>query len=434
VRVLFRCLAALGAMIAWTGTALAEPVQVASETPHPGVTYTTWRDDALPADIYSIELDLTSNEIDLVATTEDQRGVTPSAFATAAAAAVVVNGDYFKPAGFVPAGAARGGAVSWSNARDDARSGFVRFHRGVNRIEVDLSPPAEVVEELPEAAEGTVGGRPMLVQGGAPVTQFDCDDQQAMPCDPAPRTAVAMSADKNRMWLIVVDGWQSGSIGMRAAELADFAQDVLGADEALMLDGGSASAMVLDGTLVSSPSDTVERPVANHIGVKVGVPVDGLILGHVFEKVIDGPRITGALVTLDDGRSKTYDGAAVWSFAVRPRWACVTATADTYHEAIQCRHVPADAERYASITMIPSDEYIDAGPDAPDGGPPADGGGEPGADAGTDSGGTGVCGCGQGGPGSGDPSTAFTAGLLVAALFVLRQRSRRRMVQGTRES
>ena len=270
VPVLFRCLAALGAMIAWTGTALAEPVEVASETPHPGVTYTTWRDDALPANIYSIELDLTSNEIDLVATAEDQRGVKPSAFAEAAGAAVVVNGDYFKPAGFVPAGAARGGAVSWSNAQDDARSGFVRFHRGVNRIEVDLSPPAEVVEELPDAADGTVGGRPMLMQGGSPVTQFDCDDQQAMPCDPAPRTAVAVSADKNRMWLIVVDGWQSGSIGMRAAELADFAQDQLGADEALMLDGGSASAMVLDGEVVSSPSDTVERPVANHIASQGG--------------------------------------------------------------------------------------------------------------------------------------------------------------------
>jgi hypothetical protein len=422
-------------MLAWASPVAAEPAEVASETPFPGVTYTTWRDDDLPADIYSVELDLTSNEIDLVATAdvEGQRGVTPTAFAAAVGAAVVVNGDYFKPAGFVPAGIARGGAVTWSTARDDARSGFVRFHRGVTRIEVDFSPPSEVVEELPDAEEGTVGGRPMLMQNGQLETTFDCEDGQAMPCDPAPRTAVAVSADRNTMWLVVVDGWQAGSIGMTAAELADFAQDQLGADDAMMLDGGSASAMWVDGALKSSPSDGVERPVANHIAVKTGVPVDGLLLGHVFEKVIDGPRITGALVTLDDGRSKTYDGAAVWSFATRPRWACVTATADGYHEDTQCRHVPADAEKYASITMIPSDEYIDGGPGEVDAGAVADAGTNPGADAGSDGGGTGVCGCGQAGPGTGGPGIAFTAGVFVAALLLLRQRSRQKAAQGTRD-
>lgn len=402
---------------------MAEPVEVASDTPFPGVTYTTWRDDDAPADLYTVELDLTSNEIDLLATTEDQRGKTPSAFAAEVGASVVVNGDYFRPAGFVPAGAARGGAVTWSSARDDARSGFVRFHRGVSRIEVSLSPPAEVVESLPDAEEGTVGGRPLLLRDGA-VQSFACDDLQAMPCDPAPRTAVALSEDRNTMWLVVVDGWQSGSTGMTAEQVAAFAQDQLGAADALMLDGGSASALWLNGSVVSSPSDGVERPVANHIAVRTGVPVDGLLLGHVFEKVIDGPRITGALVTLDDGRSKTYDGEAVWSFAVRPRWACVTATADGYHEATQCRHVPEDADKYASITMIPSDEYPDAGPGDIDAGPSApDAGTTPGADGGSDGGGTGVCGCGT--TGSGGPGALFTAGGFLAALFLLRQRSRR---------
>jgi len=409
-------------MIAWASPATAEPQEVASETPYPGITYTTWEDSDLPANIYSVEVDLQSNEVDLLATAEDQRGVTPSAFAATVGAAVVVNGDYFKPAGFVPAGIARGQSLTWSNAEDNDRSGFVRFHRGVTRIEAEISRPSEVVEELPEAEVGTVGGRPMLVQGGAVVTDFDCDDLQAMPCDPAPRTAVALSADRNTMWLVVVDGWQAGSIGMTAAQVADFADDQLGAGDALMLDGGSAAAMWVNGALVSAPSDTVERPVANHIAVKAGVPIDGLLLGHVFESEIDGPRIAGALVTLDDGRSKTYDGASVWSFAVRPRWACVTATAEGYHEATQCRQVPEDAEKYASITMIPNSEYIDGGPGGSDGGPSADAATNPGADAGTDGDGTGVCGCGQQVPGAGP--AAGSAGLFLAALFALRQRSR----------
>jgi len=407
----------LGAIVAWACPVMAEPQQTASETPYPGITYTTWSDEAVPAHLYVIELDLTSNEIDLLATAEDQKGQTPSAFGAAVAASVVVNGDYFRPRGYVPAGIARGASETWSIGQDDARSGFVRFHRGVTRIEVDLSPPSELVEDLPEETAGAVGGRPMLMQGGTVETDFDCEDLEAMPCDSAPRTAVALSADRNTMWLIVVDGWQSGSIGMTADEVAAFA-DQLGAADALMLDGGSASALWLTDQVVSSPSDGVERPVANHIAVHTGVPVNGLLLGHVFEKEIDGPRIAGALVTLDDGRSKTYDGSMVWQFEVRPRWACVTATADNYHEATQCRDVPGDgAEKYASITMIPNDEYIDAGPGGEDGGSGPDGGTEPAADGGPDGDGSGGCGCraGEGRPG-------WTAGVFLAVLVVLRQR------------
>lgn len=406
----------LGAIVAWGRPVMAAPEQTASETPYPGITYTTWSDDALPAHLYAIELDLTSNEIDLLATTEDQKGKTPSAFGAAVAAKVVVNGDYFQARGYVPAGIARGGSETWSIAHDDARSGFVRFHRGVNRIEVDLSPPSELVEELPEETAGAVGGRPMLMRSGALETDFDCEDLEASPCDPAPRTAVGLSADRNTMWLIVVDGWQSGSIGMTAAQVAAFAKQ-LGAADALMLDGGSASAMWLTDQVVSSPSDGVERPVANHIAVHTGVPLDGLLLGHVFEKEIDGPRIAGALVTLDDGRSKTYDGTAVWSFAVRPRWACATATADGYHEATQCREVTEDAEKYASITMIPNDEFIDAGPGGDDAGG-EDAGTSPGADGGTGGGGEGGCGCRQAAPGTG-----WTAGVFLAVVIAFRQRS-----------
>jgi MYXO-CTERM domain-containing protein len=412
----FRCLAVLWAIAAWARPVMAEPHEVASETPYPGVTYTTWTDDALPANLYSIELDLTSNEIDLVATAEDQKGVKPSAFAAAVGAKVVINGDYFKPAGFAPAGIARGSTETWSNAHDTDRSGFIRFHRGVTRIEADISPPDELVEELSEEVVGAVGGRPLLMRAGAVESSFDCEDLQAMPCDAAPRTAVALSGDRSTMWLVVVDGWQSGSIGMTASEVAAFAKQ-LGAADALMLDGGSASALWLTDAVVSKPSDGVERPVANHIAVKTGVPANGLLLGHVFEKEIDGPRIAGALVTLDDGFSKTYDGTNVWRFEVRPRWACVTATADGYHEATQCRHVPEDAEKYASITMIPSSEYIDAGPGGGDAG--ADAGTTPAADGGPDGDGKGGCGCRH----AGEPAPG--AGLFLAVLIVLRQRARR---------
>src|SRR6185503_11032651 len=117
--------------------------------------------------------------------------------------------------------------------------------------------------------EGAVSGRPLLVRSGVASAQFDCNDAVTLACQRAPRSAVGVDQAGNTMWLVVVDGWQSGSLGMTAAELATFLQ-ARGAYMAMALDGGSSSALVMDGVLASSPSDGVERSVANHIGVKYG--------------------------------------------------------------------------------------------------------------------------------------------------------------------
>lgn len=78
-----------------------------------------------------------------------------------------------------------------------------------------------------------------------------------------PRTAVGISADSSRIYLVVVDGRQESSVGMSLEELADFIVDV-GAYEALNLDGGGSTTLVIDGEVVNSPSDEEgERPVAN---------------------------------------------------------------------------------------------------------------------------------------------------------------------------
>ncbi|MBT8403057.1 MAG: phosphodiester glycosidase family protein, partial [Gemmatimonadetes bacterium] len=62
----------------------------------------------------------------------------------------------------------------------------------------------------------------------------------------------------------VVDGRQGDySTGMTLPELADLF-DALGATEALNLDGGGSSVMLLRGRRVSRPSDAEgERPVVN---------------------------------------------------------------------------------------------------------------------------------------------------------------------------
>jgi uncharacterized protein YigE (DUF2233 family) len=82
-----------------------------------------------------------------------------------------------------------------------------------------------------------------------------------------PRTAVGTTRD-GRLLLVVVDGRQGKySAGMTLAELTTL-MTRLGAENALNLDGGGSTAMVVNGRVVNRPSDPGgERPVANALGV-----------------------------------------------------------------------------------------------------------------------------------------------------------------------
>ncbi len=78
-----------------------------------------------------------------------------------------------------------------------------------------------------------------------------------------PRTAVGVRAD-GRILLVTVDGRQpEKSVGMTIAELTALLIE-LGAVEAINMDGGGSTTMVIDGKVVNSPSDlTGERPVGD---------------------------------------------------------------------------------------------------------------------------------------------------------------------------
>ena len=90
-----------------------------------------------------------------------------------------------------------------------------------------------------------------------------------------PRTAVGIANGGKRLFITVIDGRQSGySVGMSLRETATLMRD-MGAREAINLDGGGSSAMVLRSAkepgridIVNKPSDAVgERPVANALAV-----------------------------------------------------------------------------------------------------------------------------------------------------------------------
>lgn len=121
-----------------------------------------------------------------------------------------------------------------------------------------------------------VNGGPQLVRDGA-VWITQARDGFHQPANPSfdygwvlqrnPRTFAGTDA-QGRTLLVTVDGRQVGQLGLSIPETAAVARS-LGMVEAINLDGGGSTSMVIDGHLVNSPSDaTGERPVGDAIVIR----------------------------------------------------------------------------------------------------------------------------------------------------------------------
>ncbi len=125
------------------------------------------------------------------------------------------------------------------------------------------NPPNKIFHAL--------SGDRMLIQGGEIIPGLDDAEID-------PRTAIGTNRNGRYIYLVVVDGRQPFySKGATFAELADLLKD-LGAFNAMSLDGGGSSTMVIEGengepVILNSPIDSYipmrERPVANHLGVYI---------------------------------------------------------------------------------------------------------------------------------------------------------------------
>jgi hypothetical protein len=385
----------------------------------------------VPWTAHVIKLDLTNAEIGVYATPPDQAGETTSAFSKALKAQVAINGDSFAAAGYVPLGLAMGGSTPWTNTSDDSVTAVLHFQRLGERTSATIAPPEAITTfaNLPAGVEGVISGRPLLVRAGAATAQFDCTDPVAIPCERAPRTAVALAADGNTMWLVVVDGYATASLGMLDSELASFLV-ARGADKAIALDPGSSSTMVVDGTLASAPSDGVERTVANHLAVKWGSLATGTLVGFTCKDAVftcgDHPeqQLSGVKITLDDGRTQTTGTPAFYQFDnVTQRLACVTAKLSGYISVHQCAQMMGSGTTYNSIQMFKGTNPLDAGvTDAGTGDDDVDGGV---LSSGGDDAGNAETGPGRGGCCDAGGRSHLPAGMLVIVLvtwFLTRRR------------
>lgn len=192
-----------------------------------------------------------------------------------------VNGDFFTPEGRplgpeVSRGVARRGgrrpALAWRDGASPVVATVAVTDGAVSGIGWELPSPgpgAPGAEPDPAGEIDVVGGFPELLDGGARVGDLGVQARPGFAASRHPRTAAGYDADGERLWLIVVDGRQGAySTGMTLPEVTTLLEH-LGADEALNLDGGGSSVMVVGNRVLSRPSDPEgERPVVNALVVK----------------------------------------------------------------------------------------------------------------------------------------------------------------------
>ena len=120
-----------------------------------------------------------------------------------------------------------------------------------------------------------VGGWPRIVREGSSIAAASDSLEGTFPrfgTARHPRSAVGFSRDSTTLFLVAVDGRQATSVGMSLAELAQ-AMIELGAYDALNLDGGGSTALVVGDTVVNHPSDaTGERAVGDALIVTREAP------------------------------------------------------------------------------------------------------------------------------------------------------------------
>lgn len=238
-----------------------------------------------PQSIYVLRIDLTRPGIELEVTPGDRSGgrgflaQTTSEYLVRNRMSAAVNASFFDP------------FRSGTGAGDDyyPKSGDpvdvlgLSMHAGkvdsppnndpkINGAVCIRKPAAVSIvrgQVCPPGTEEALAAGPVLLMGGEPQPHTLSMTARH------PRTAFGLSADRRTAWMVVVDGRQLSSIGATLPEMAEIFRR-LGASDALNLDGGGSTAMVIGDAepprLVNTPIHTGvlgrERPSANHLGVR----------------------------------------------------------------------------------------------------------------------------------------------------------------------
>jgi hypothetical protein len=250
-------------------------------------------------DFWVLEIELCAAGISFAVTSEEQRGRTVPSFASLVGASAAINGDFGdRGPPFMTDGPAMHDGVRWGGV-DHGYVAPIAF--GPAHI---AFPHMNNESELPPWAREVVSGHPTLLDDGAVVGN---------PGDPLctvrhPRTAMGITADHRKLVWLVADGRRAGAAGLTCDEEA-FILASFGAFDAVNMDGGGSSTMVVNGAVQNRPSDGSPRVVSNHLALFAAGSGPAPYCPDFVDPVCDGDanlqRCDGTVIT------KCEDGAPV---------------------------------------------------------------------------------------------------------------------------
>lgn len=250
--------------------ACASPSEASTSAPYPGVVHKSETANGQRWHVVSIELGKPG--LSLHVSREEQRGKTLSAIAKAEGAVVAVNGNIFRPS-FSLCGIAVARSVPWKSVDDASCAHGLAWGARPQTFQL-LSTKGLAQGALPEGVTDVVSGYPTLVREGVACGGTACPFPPQVPAafaGPNPRTMLGFDAARTHAFLVVVDGRETGNAaGMTLAEAATFMHDVVGASDAINLDGGGSSELFVaaEGGVVNAPSDGSERVIADAVFVR----------------------------------------------------------------------------------------------------------------------------------------------------------------------
>ncbi len=232
---------------------------------------------AVPMQVAIIEIDLKTSGLSFAVSgsggsdTSEYRSKTTSTYLRESGAVVAINGGYFGPVvategvGQDAQGFAKSNGRVVSPASSPEKAGVAKAVVCFNRKQVAILAALA----CPERFDNGLAAGPLLIQEGT----LKVDPKNATR---HPRSALGINAAGDRLWLLTIDGRQTGySEGASFAETALILQS-LGAADAINLDGGGSTALVYRDPVrgprvlnrpIQGGVPGLERPVATHIGV-----------------------------------------------------------------------------------------------------------------------------------------------------------------------
>jgi hypothetical protein len=200
----------------------------------------------------------------------DVNARTTSDFLTEFRCQAAINGSFFTPLATQPGDPEdiRGLSVSRGDLYSPSDNAFAALLIGKDRRVWIASAPIDARQ----AYNGLAGETTLLINGQYSLA---LDDQRPITVVRHPRSAAGISRDGRYLVLMTIDGRQPGySEGATKAETAEWLRR-LGAWNALNLDGGGSTTLVIEGAdgrpvvlnRPCGPPVGTQRRVANHLGV-----------------------------------------------------------------------------------------------------------------------------------------------------------------------